>query len=100
MTDLLYIGYKKYKDEDIEIEEKNGYSLSFEDLQGLDDDDDKSYVDADICDLSDDWTPIGKIPKKQKKTLHERLFRYFIWVIGLSGISYLCYYTIIDLYRE
>ena len=96
---MLYIGYKRYKDED--IEEKNGYSLSFENLDELeDDDDDNSYVEADICDLSEDWTPIGKIPKKQKKTLPERLFRYFLWIISLSGMTYICYYTIIELYRE
>lgn len=96
---MLYIGYKRYKDED--IEEKNGYSLSFENLHHLDDDDDNnSYVDADICDLSDDWTPIGKIPKKQKKTFSERLFRYFLWIISLSGMTYICYHTMIELYRE
>jgi hypothetical protein len=96
---MLYIGYKRYKDED--IEEKNGYSLSFENLDELeDDDDDNSYVEADICDLSEDWTPIGKIPKKQKKTLPERLFRYFLWIISLSGMTYICYYTMIELYRE
>ena len=96
---MLYIGYKRYKDQD--IEEKNGYSLSFEDLHQLDDDDDNnSYVDADICDLSDDWTPIGKIPKKQKKTFSERLFRYFMWVVSLSGMTYICYHTMIELYRE
>ena len=96
ITDMLYIGYKRYKDED--IEEKNGYSLSFEDLHELDNE--NSYVEADICDLSDDWTPIGKIPKKQKKTLPERLFRYFLWIISLSGMTYICYYTMIELYRE
>jgi hypothetical protein len=96
ITDMLYIGYKRYKDQD--IEEKNGYSLSFEDLHELDDND--SYVDADICDLSDDWTPLGKIQKKHKKTFSERMVRYTIWIISLSGMTFICYWTLIELYRE
>jgi hypothetical protein len=101
INDILYIGYKRYKDQD--IEERNGYSLSFEDLHELDcddDDDDDSYVDADICDLSDDWTPLGKIQKKFKKTFAERMIRYIIWCIVLSGMMFLCYQTLIKLYRE
>jgi hypothetical protein len=97
VTDMLYIGYKRYKDEF--IEERNGYSLSFEDLHELGDDS-NSYVDADICDLSDDWTPLGKIKKKSKKTFTERMIRYIIWFIVLSGMSFICYWTLIELYRE
>ena len=68
ISELLSIGYKKYKDEDMEV--KNGYSLSFEDLRlDIDSDDENSYVEADICDLSDDWTPIGRIHKKNKKPI-------------------------------
>lgn len=98
LSDMLSIGYKKYKDEDIYMEIKNGYSLSFEDLNGIDDD--NNYIEADICDLSDDWTPVGRILKKYKKTLSERIIRYLVWFISLSGMSYICYHTINDLYRE
>jgi hypothetical protein len=100
INELLSLGYKKYKDEE-NIEVKNGYSLSFEDLRiDIDSDDENSYVEADICDLSDDWTPIGRIHKKNKKKLPERIIRYCIWVISLSGMAYICYHTISDLYRE
>lgn len=100
INDVLSLGYKKYKDEEY-IEVKNGYSLSFEDLRiDIDSDDENEYVEADICDLSDDWTPIGRIPKKSKKTLPERIFRYSIWIIGLTSMGYMCYHTISDLYRE
>lgn len=95
MTDILSFGYKKYKDED--IEEKNGYSLSFEDLQL---DTNTELEEADICNLSDDWTPIGSIKKKMKKSFSERMCRYIIWMFSLSGMTAICYYTIIELYRE
>jgi hypothetical protein len=98
MTDMLYIGYKRYKDED--IEEKNGYSLSFEDLYQLDNENEEIEVDADICDLSDDWTPLGKIQKKYKKTFSQRMIRYIIWFLSLSGMTVICYQTLIELYRE
>ena len=100
ITDILSFGYKKYKDQ-YKDEVKNGYSLSFEDLRiDIDSDDEDEYTESDICDLSDDWTPISRIPKKSKKTLPERIIRYSIWILLLSGLSYLCYYTISDLYRE
>jgi hypothetical protein len=103
ITDLLYIGYKKYKDEDEPMEIKNGYSLSFEDLRiniDSDQDDSDNSVDSDLCDLSDDWTPMRKIGKKYKKTVIERICRYAIWTIVISGMSYICYWTMIELYRE
>ena len=99
IVDLLSIGYKKYKDEDMDV--KNGYSLSFEDLQvHIESDHEYEEVEADLCDLSDDWTPLGRIPKKSKKTLPERIIRYSIWTFVLSGMTYICYWTIIELYRE
>lgn len=100
INELLSLGYKKYKDEE-NIEVKNGYSLSFEDLRlDIDSDDENSYVEADICDLSDDWTPIGRIHKKNKKSIYKRIFIYMAWIISLSGTAYVCYYTISDLYHE
>jgi hypothetical protein len=105
ISDLLSIGYKKYKDENIEI--KNGYSLSFEDLRididSNEEDRDREYIQleaADICDLSDDWTPVGKINKKNKKTFPEKLFRYVMFIMCISIIIYLCYSSLIDVYRE
>ena len=100
INELLSLGYKKYKDEE-NIEVKNGYSLSFEDLRlDIDSDDENSYVEADICDLSDDWTPIGRIHKKKKKPMYERIFLYVTWIISLSGTAYVCYSTISELYHE
>jgi hypothetical protein len=101
ISDVLSIGYKKYKDENIEV--KNGYSFSFEDLRvniASDDEYEDKEVEADICDLSDHWTPLGRIPKKSKKTFPERIFRYFIWTFVLSGMTYIFYWTIIELYHE
>jgi hypothetical protein len=89
-------GYKKYKDDF--IEEKNGYSLSFEDLEQYDNID--QDIEADICDMSDDWTPIGKINKKHKKPLTEKICIYFLWCSSIFGIMSLFYFTIIELYRE
>jgi len=102
-TDFLYIGYKKYKDEKDEI--KNNYSLSFEDLESFEPhkkekNKNEEYVEADICDCSEDWTPIGIIPKKNQTTIYARLCNYIIWGSSLSSISFLCYWTINDLYRE
>ena len=99
MCDLLSMGYKKYKDA-ADIEVKNGYSLSFENLRvHIESDDENEYIEADLCDLSDDWTPVGKIHKKYKKTLFEKSIRYCIWIFVLSGMAYLCYWTIIELYH-
>jgi len=94
-TDVLSFGYKKYKDESIEI--KNGYSLSFENLE-MDIEMD-TYEEADICNLSDDWTPVGQIHKKSRKSLSKRIIQYTLWCSALSGIGVLCYYTIIELYH-
>jgi hypothetical protein len=95
---MLYVGYKKYKDQNIEV--KNGYSLSFEDLRLHIESDDDQEVESDLCDLSDDWTPVGKIKKKAKKTFTERMVRYLVWVIVISGMTFICYWTLIELYSE
>lgn len=103
---------KIYKEEIIDI--KNGYSMSFEDLSKLESNmdrgenndvcDDKSsdydYEDADICDVSDDCTPLGKIHKKNKKTFYEKMITYTAWFIGITGLFSMMYFTMTKLYRE
>jgi hypothetical protein len=104
INNILSYNYKKYKDH-YEDEEKNGYSLSFEDFNNIyieseHETDEPEYIDTDICYLSDDWTPVGRIRKKYKKALPERIIQYFIWIICLFGTAYICYHTISEVYRE
>jgi hypothetical protein len=97
--DKLSVGYKHYRDHHIEI--KNGYSLSFEDLQiTINEDLDEEYVEADICNLSDDWTPVGRIPKKYQKSFFTRMINWIIWSSIITTISYMVYMIMIKLYRE
>ena len=106
-TDFLSLGYRKYKDQEDEI--KNNYSLSFEDLESFEPKQENKnknkyenteYVESDICDCSDDWSPVGMILKKNQKTYYERACNYITWASSLSCMGLICYWTINDLYRE
>lgn len=100
MYDFLLIGYQQYKDEPSDI--KNNYSLSFENLEeyGKDENNHKNdYVEADICNLSNEWKPIGLIHKKDQKPLYVRVCKYMIWGSSLSCIGLMCYWTVSRLYH-
>ena len=57
-------------------------------------------VDSELCDLSDDWTPVGRIPLKKKRLFFARMCIYFIWCSMMSAVVYIFYIITNELYHE
>jgi len=57
-------------------------------------------VDSDLCDLSDDWTPVERIQLKKKRLFFARMCIYFIWCSMMSAVVYIFYIITNELYHE
>ena len=78
-NEMLSIGYIKYKDDS--FESKNGYSLSYEHLNSIE----------------NEYLPTDQV--NERKSLHKKMCKYFLWTSIISGISFICYLTIIEMYH-